>query len=408
MDKKKILLLEGIHSGAEKTLSREGFVVETERKSLSGDALVQRVSGFHGLGIRSKTKLTPEVIKSLHSLEVIGTYCIGTDQVALNDANKLGVPVFNAPYSNTRSVAELVVCEMIALSRKLTDRSNQMHKGRWRKSAQGSNEIRGKTLGIVGYGHIGTQVSILAEALGLKVLFFDIVKKLPLGNAKSCESIEDLFHRSDFVTLHVPDTSLTRGMIGVGEINTMKRGSYLINASRGSVIEISALASAIKSGQIAGAAIDVFPSEPESNEQQFNSDIQELENVILTPHIGGSTEEAQEAIGQEVSESLIRYFRRGATTGAVNFPKVDVGEIQKNPRLLNIHKNVPGVLGAINGIISDLHVNIVAQNLATDPFTGYLTMDIDVSKPNAKQDLDEAAKRITALETSVRTRVLAT
>jgi D-3-phosphoglycerate dehydrogenase len=312
----------------------------------------------------------------------------------------LGVPVFNAPYSNTRSVAELVICEMIALSRRLADRSQQMHKGVWNKSAVGSMEVRGKTLGIVGYGHIGSQLSVLAESMGLQVIFYDIVKKLPLGNARPCESLHECLARADFVSLHVPDTALTQGMMGAKELQAMKKGAYLINASRGLVVDIPALAQALRAKQLSGAALDVFPAEPASNKEAFQSEVQELENVILTPHIGGSTEEAQEAIGQEVSESFRRYFQSGATTGAVNFPVLDVAPPADVPRVLNIHRNVPGVLGAVNNIISEFGGNIVAQHLATDANIGYLIMDVGL------KNMNEVAKKISELKTSLRTRVL--
>jgi D-3-phosphoglycerate dehydrogenase len=396
---KRILLLEGIHPGAKTRLEAAGFTVELEKASFEGAKLAARAKGFHALGIRSKTQVTGEVLKQVAGLEAVGCFCIGTDQVDLETANKIGVPVFNAPYSNTRSVAELVMAEMVALSRRLADRTMQMHKGVWQKSAAGANEIRGKTLGIVGYGHIGSQVSVLAEAFGMQVIYYDVVKKLPLGNARSCESLHDLLHRADFVTLHVPDTTLTQGMIGDRELTTMKKGSYLLNASRGRVVVIPALAAALKSHHVAGAALDVFPTEPASNEDRFISEVQELENVILTPHIGGSTEEAQEAIGQEVAESFVRYFRSAATSGAVNFPRLDVSEPRDNPRIVNIHYNVPGVLGAINGIVSEHNGNIVAQHLATDPHIGYLIMDLGLRDPKALALIDQ---KIAALKTTIR------
>lgn len=418
VDLKKVLLLEGIHPGAKTRLESNGFYVELESASISGDKLIERAKGFHAVGIRSKTQLTAEVISSLTdqkgaNLEVIGCFCIGTDQVDGLTANKKAIPVFNAPYSNTRSVAELVLCEMVALSRRLTDRSQQMHKGVWNKSADGSNELRGKTLGIIGYGHIGSQLSILAEAMGVRVLFYDIIKKLPLGNSFSCDNLKDCLSRSDFVSLHVPDTELTNGMIGARELAAMKKGSYLINASRGNVVRIADLAAALKSKQLAGAAIDVFPSEPASNKEIFKSEIQELENVILTPHIGGSTLEAQEAIGLEVAESFIQYFSTGATTGAVNFPQLDVSAPKTYPRIINIHQNVPGVLGAINGIISSLKGNIVAQHLSTDANIGYLIMDVSIpasgtgGAASGVANLNLATQQIGALTTSLRTRCLA-
>lgn len=400
MTKKKILLVEGIHPKAKTRLESQGFHVDLDPTGFSPSELLARAKGYHAVGVRSKTQVTDEVLNGLVDLEVVGCFCIGTDQVSLKTANKKGIPVFNAPYSNTRSVAELVICEMIALSRRLTDRSQQMHKGVWQKSAEGANEVRGKTLGIIGYGHIGSQLSVLAESMGVQVIFYDIVKKLPLGNARSCESLKDCLSRSDFVSLHVPDTKLTHGMITATELKMMKKGAYLINASRGTVVDIPALAEALRQKHIAGAALDVFPSEPASNKERFVSEIQELENVVLTPHIGGSTAEAQEAIGQEVAESFIKYFSSGATTGAVNFPQLDVHLPQEYPRILNIHANVPGVLGAVNSIISELKGNIVAQHLSTDQNVGYLIMDVGIN------DIVEAEKRIAALKTSIRTRVL--
>ena len=397
---KRILLLEGIHPGAKSRLEAAGFSVETEKGGFEGEKLIERAQGFQAIGIRSKTKLTVEVLNKLPELEVIGCFCIGTDQVALDHANEMGLPVFNAPYSNTRSVAELVMAEMVALSRQLADRTMQMHKGVWRKTAAGANEIRGKILGIVGYGHIGTQVSVLAEAFGLQVIYFDIVKKLPMGNARPCESLHELLARADFVTLHVPDTSLTRGMMGESELRAMKKGAHLLNASRGKVVDIPKLAEMLKSRHIAGAALDVFPAEPASNDQPFVSEVQELENVILTPHVGGSTEEAQEAIGQEVAESFVRFFKSGATTGVVNFPRIDVADPREFPRIVNIHRNVPGVLGAVNGIVSEHGGNIVAQNLATDSKLGYLIMDLGLTDKTA---VNLVVEKIGHLKTSIRT-----
>ena len=397
MVKKKILLLEGIHASAKMRLENLGYHVELEPASLSGEKLIERSKGFHAVGIRSKTQITNDYLKKLPALEVIGCFCIGTDQVNIDSARVQGVPVFNAPYSNTRSVAELVIGEMIALSRRLADRSAQMHKGVWQKSAAGANEVRGKTLGIVGYGHIGSQLSVLAESMGLKVVFYDIIKKLPLGNAHPCDTLLECLSQADFVTLHVPDTTSTQGMMGAKELSKMKTGAYLINASRGTVVDIPALAQALRSKKLAGAAIDVFPKEPASNNEPFHSEIQELDNVILTPHIGGSTEEAQESIGVEVAESFAKYFNSGATTGSVNFPIVDVAVPRDNPRILNIHKNVPGVLGAVNGIISELKGNVVAQHLSTKDEVGYLVMDIGIS------DVSGAIKKISQLDTSIKT-----
>jgi D-3-phosphoglycerate dehydrogenase len=395
--KKKILLLEAIHPGAMEALKAQGYEVELEKSAFQGADLVQRAKGYQALGIRSKTQVTEEVLRGLPGLEVVGAFCIGTDQVDLRAANFAGVPVFNAPYSNTRSVAELIVAEMIALARQLAHRSQQMHRGVWQKSAAGANEVRGKILGIVGYGHIGSQLSVLAESMGMHVLYYDIVKKLPLGNARPCSSLSDLLENSDFVSLHVPDTDLTRNMMGRTQLEQMKKGSYLLNASRGAVVDLQALAEALKSKHLLGAAIDVFPTEPNQNSNDFVSPLQEIENVILTPHIGGSTEEAQAAIGLEVAESFAKFFRWGATAGAVNFPQIEVGEVRQGRRILNVHKNVPGVLGEVNSIISEEGGNIVSQHLTTDPQIGYLIVDVDLplSAP--------VAERISKLKTSIRT-----
>lgn len=394
---KKILLLEGIHPAAHEKLKLNSFLVEGEKSALSEDELIRRAQGFQVLGVRSKTQVTEKVLKALPDLELIGCFCIGTDQVNLSFAREKGIPVFNAPYSNTRSVAELVIAEMIALSRRLADRSRQMHQGVWQKSAVGMNEVRGKTVGIVGYGHIGSQLSVLSESLGMNVIFYDIVKKLPLGNARSTSSLQELMKSADFVSIHVPDTFSTRNMITETELSWMKSGSYLINASRGGVVDISALSEALRSKKLAGAAIDVFPVEPASNDEPFKSELQEIENVILTPHIGGSTSEAQESIGHEVAESFLRYLKYGATTGAVNFPILDVTDPRGVVRVANVHKNVPGVLGSINSIISEFGGNIVAQHLATDPVIGYLITDLEIKEPK------KACEKISKLPTSLRT-----
>ncbi len=396
----RILLLEGIHPLAKDLLEREGYQVRLESHSPPENELIQWLKDCDAVGIRSKTQLTEKVLRQNPHLTVIGAFCIGTDQVAGKQANQLGIPVFNAPYSNTRSVAELVLCEIVALSRQLGDRNTKAHQGGWIKSAEGAHEIRGKTLGIIGYGHIGSQVSVLAEAFGMRVIFYDIVKKLPLGNSHSVE-LGDLLKASDFITLHVPDTAQTRNMITGHELSQMKKGVHLINASRGSVVNIGDLANAIREKHCAGAAIDVFPEEPSSNKDKFTTELQGLPNVILTPHIGGSTEEAQEAIGVEVAMSLTGYLKNGSTRGAVNFPNVDLPVIHKDShRILNVHKNVPGVLGEINGIVSGLGVNIQAQYLSTDSSIGYLVMDMGIG------EADQAVEKISRLETSIKTRVL--
>lgn len=396
----KILLLENIHPVAKTRLEEEGFVVDLLTHAPTEAELSEMAKNYQVLGIRSKTEITAEVLKQNSDLLAIGCFCIGTNQVHLLEANRKGIPVFNAPHSNTRSVAELVIAEMIALSRQLGDRNSLAHQGEWMKTAEGSREVRGKTLGIVGYGHIGSQVSILAESLGMKVLFFDVVKKLPLGNASSVGTLGELLGKSDFITLHVPETLQTKDMIGSKELSQMKKGSYLINASRGSVVVIDDLVSALKSKQLAGCAIDVFPIEPASNKEKFKSPLQNLPNVILTPHVGGSTEEAQYSIGLEVAESFIRYLKNGSTSGAVNFPAVDLPINKGTSRILNVHRNEPGVLGEINGVVSKAGANILAQYLSTDASIGYLVMDVE--KINALPLADE----ITKLARSIRTRVV--
>lgn len=400
MNNLNVLLLENIHPSARTSLEAQGFSVTQLKGALTESELITELKSYQAVGIRSKTQITEAVLEASRHLQAVGAFCIGTNQINLEAANRLGIPVFNAPYSNTRSVAELVISEMIALSRRLGDVNIQAHQGKWVKSASGSYEIRGKTLGIVGYGHIGSQVSVLAENLGLKVLFFDILKKLPMGNAHTVESLKDLLSQSDFVSLHVPETPLTPNMIGSEEISWMKKGSYLINASRGSVVDIESLAQAIKSGHLQGAAVDVFPLEPKNNDEPFKSDLQNLPNVILTPHIGGSTEEAQEAIGREVSHSLIEFTLKGMTLGSVNFPQLEIPPLSEGIRILNIHQNVPGVLGAINSLVSKSGANIRAQYLSTDPSIGYLVMDLEV------KDGFDLGDQIQNLSTSLKTRVL--
>lgn len=396
----QVLLLENIHPCAEEALLKEGFKVHTEKAALSEQQLDKILPKYQVLGIRSKTNLSKNLLTKHNHLQAIGAFCIGTNQIHLAEANRSGIPVFNAPYSNTRSVAELVLAEMIALSRHLGDVNTAAHRGEWLKSAKGAREVRGKTLGIVGYGHIGSQVSVMAEAVGLRVIFYDIVKKLPLGNARAMDSLSALLKESDFVTLHVPETPKTKNMIGASQLKVMRKGSYLLNASRGTVVDISALAAALKSGHLAGAAVDVFPEEPQSNDDKFVSDLQGMRNVLLTPHIGGSTEEAQEAIGREVSTSLIMTLKSGSTLGAVNFPQVSVPTKEDGVRLINVHRNVPGVLSEINGIMAKQKANIKAQYLSTDMNIGYLVMDIEIAKP------DKVFEQVSKLSTSIKTRLV--
>ncbi len=397
----RVLLVENIHPVAKSELEAQGYEVDTLSHAPDEDELIRILPNYTAIGIRSKTEITDRVLKACgQDLVSIGCFCIGTNQVDLVSAKNHGVAVFNAPYSNTRSVAELVIAEMISLSRQLGDRNMKAHRGEWMKSAEGSREVRGKTLGIVGYGHIGAQVSILAEAMGLKVIFFDVIKKLPLGNAYSASSLDELLEKSDFVTLHVPEAPETMNLIGKKELARMKKGSFLINASRGTVVVIDDLVAALKVGHIAGCAVDVFPTEPASNKEKFLSPLQNLSNVILTPHIGGSTEEAQKNIGYEVSESLRRCLSIGSTLGSVNFPNVELPIKSGTNRILNVHRNEPGVLGEINGLISKAGANIEAQFLSTDDKIGYLVMDVN------SQFAQSLALDISKLARSIKTRVV--
>ncbi len=396
----KVLLLENVHPSAHALFQRAGFQIEVVKGALSEDELKKRLADVHVLGIRSKTQVTAHALSDAKRLLTLGCFCIGTNQVDLGAANAHGIPVFNAPFSNTRSVAELMIGEIILLARHLGDRSREVHEGKWRKVAEGSVEVRGKTLGIVGYGHIGSQVGVLAEAMGMRVVFFDIQTKLPMGNNRSVPTLAEVLGQSDFVVLHVPATPQTKWMIGADEIAQMKRGASLINASRGTVVAIDALVAGLKSGQVGGAAIDVYPEEPETNSDAFLSPLRGLPNVLLTPHIGGSTMEAQEAIGREVGTSLIKFVNSGATTGAVNFPQIELAQTQDTHRILNVHKNVPGVLRDINKIVSDKNANIRSQLLSTDPGIGYLIMDLDNDVAN------DVKKAIASLPTNVKTRIL--
>ena len=396
----KILLLENIHKNAHDVFAAHGYGVKALSKAISENDLCDAIHDVHLLGIRSKTQVTAKVLESANRLLSVGCFCIGTNQIDLMAAKRLGVPVFNAPFSNTRSVAELVIAEIIALSRQLADRSSEMHQGQWQKTSTGCFEVRSKVLGIVGYGHIGAQVGVLAEAMGMRVLFYDIAARLPLGNAKRMDSLHELMASVDFVTLHVPETPQTKMMLNTKALQQMKKGSFVLNLSRGTVIDIPALAEAIRAKHLAGAALDVYPLEPESNDQVFISELQKLRNVILTPHIGGATEEAQAAIGIEVADRLIGYIDKGVSAGAVNFPQVDLPSDPGAHRILNIHKNVPGVLKDINKIVGDLHANIRAQVLSTDEAVGYLVMDLEKNVAN------DVRKAIQKLDTNIKTRIL--
>jgi len=379
-NKIKFLLLEGIHPSAVDVLRAAGYSqIESLSGALPEEELKQKIADAHFVGIRSRTQLTADVFARASKLAAVGCFCIGTNQVDLQAARERGIAVFNAPFSNTRSVAELVLAEAILLLRGIPEKSAVAHRGGWLKSAENSYEIRGKTLGIVGYGSIGTQLSVLAEGLGMRVVFFDVVTKLPLGNAQQIASLKDLLAQSDVVSLHVPETQATQWMIGSAEIAAMKAGSVLINASRGTVVEIEPLAQALHQKKLLGAAIDVFPVEPRSNQDMFESPLRGLDNVILTPHVGGSTMEAQSNIGIEVAEKLVKYSDNGTSTSSVNFPEVALPAHPGKHRLLHIHRNVPGVLSEINRVFSDNHINIASQFLQTNEAIGYVVIDIDAA-----------------------------
>ena len=397
----KFLLLEGIHPSAVEVLRSAGYTnIETLPGALEGAALAGKIADVHFLGIRSRTQLTEEVFAHAQKLVAVGCFCIGTNQVDLGAARERGIVVFNAPYSNTRSVAELVLAEAILLLRGVPARNASAHRGGWLKSADNSFEIRGKTLGVVGYGSIGTQLSVLAEALGMHVAFYDVVTKLPLGNARQVGTLDELLATSDIVTLHVPETQATQWMIGAAQIAAMKQGAILINASRGTVVDIDALAEGVKSGKLLGAAVDVFPIEPRSNKDSFESPLRGLDNVILTPHIGGSTIEAQANIGLEVAEKLVKYSDNGTTTSSVNFPEVALPAHPGKHRLLHIHRNVPGVLSEINRIFSENNVNIASQFLQTNEKIGYVVTDIDAASS------DVAQEKLAQVPGTIRSRVL--
>ncbi len=400
-DKIRLVLLEGVHQSAVDTLEADGYRNITRiDHALQGGELSAAIADAHMVGIRSRTQLNAEVIAAAPRLMAVGCFCIGTNQVALDAATKAGIPVFNAPYSNTRSVAELVLAEAILLLRGVPQKTMQMHEGVWQKSARSSYEVRGKTLGVIGYGNIGSQLGVLAESLGMQVVFHDVVKKLNLGNARQAASLEELMSAADVVSLHVPATAATANMIGAAELDHMKATSVLINASRGNVVDLDALAERLRDGRLQGAAIDVFPEEPKSNNEPFISPLRGIENLILTPHVGGSTMEAQENIGVEVAEKLTRYSDNGSTLSAVNFPEVALPEHAGQHRLLHIHDNVPGVLSALNQVLSDSNVNIAGQYLQTNAEIGYVVIDVtaDYSAP--------VLKELKAVPGTIRSRVL--
>ncbi len=377
-EKVNILFLENISDAAVAQFKEEGYVsVKKLTKALPEEELIKEIKDIHLLGIRSKTQITAKVLDAAKKLQAIGCFCIGVNQVDLKSATNHGVVVFNAPYSNTRSVAELVIGASIMLIRRIPDKSQAAHDGIWMKEAKGSFELRGKTIGIVGYGNIGTQVSVLAEALGMKVIFYDVVTKLPLGNAESRKTLKELVSQSDIITLHVPDTPQTRNLVNASLIKQFKKGSILINYARGEVVDLDALAKALEQGALSGAAIDVYPWEPEKNGDAFTTPLQHLPNVILTPHIGGSTEEAQLNIGEDVSEKLFRYLEMGITTGSHTVPSLNLPQQEGTHRILHIHRNVPGVLSEINTALSQHHINILAQYLKTNDEIGYVVLDVD-------------------------------
>ena len=403
LDKSKIkfLLLEGVHPSALDILRKAGYThIETVAGALPEDELKQKMADVHFVGIRSRTQLTAVVFACAPKLVAVGCFCIGTNQVDLNAARERGIAVFNAPYSNTRSVAELVLAEAILLLRGIPEKNAVAHRGGWLKSADNAYEIRGKTLGIVGYGSIGTQLSVLAEGLGMQVAFYDVVSKLPLGNARQVHNLHELLGQSDIVSLHVPELPSTQWMIGAAEISAMKPGGILINAARGTVVEIEPLAQALRDKKLLGAAIDVFPVEPRTNKDEFLSPLRGLDNVILTPHIGGSTIEAQANIGLEVAEKLVKYSDNGTSTSSVNFPEVALPAHPGKHRLLHIHRNVPGVLSEINRILADNHVNISAQYLQTNEAVGYVVIDMDAASS------DVALEKLAQVSGTIRSRVL--
>lgn len=397
----KVLLLEGVHQSAVDNFQNAGYSnIERLTTSLSEEDLIEKIRDVHFIGIRSRTQLNERVLDAAERLVAIGCFCIGTNQVDLPAALKRGIPVFNAPYSNTRSVAELVIAETIMMLRGIPEKNARAHEGGWLKSANNAFEARGKTLGIVGYGSIGAQLSVLAESVGLQVIYYDTITKLGMGNARQVGSLEELMARADVVTLHVPETPSTTWMIGRDELALMKQGSYLINASRGKVVDIEALAEVLESGKLLGAAIDVFPVEPKGNDEEFVSPLRRFDNVILTPHIGGSTVEAQENIGVEVAEKLITYSDNGTTITSVNFPEVALPSHPDKHRLLHIHQNVPGVLSEINRVLGNEGINISAQFLQTNEEVGYVVIDVD------KAYGEQALVALREVPHTLRTRVL--
>ncbi|TVS13638.1 MAG: phosphoglycerate dehydrogenase [Wenzhouxiangella sp.] len=400
-NKIKFLMLEGIHAQGLDEIRRSGYQwIVTEAQAPPPEQLAEMIEDVHFLGIRSRTQLSAELLDRARKLTAIGCFCIGTDQVDLTEARRRGIPVFNAPYANTRSVAELVLAEIILLMRGIPARNAGAHRGQWLKSARGSHEVRGKTLGILGYGHIGSQLGILAEGLGMRVIYFDITAKLPLGNAEPRTSMEQVLEQADVVSIHVPDTARTRNMIDEQALARMQPGAHLINAARGRIVDIPALAAALRDGRLAGAAIDVFPAEPKGGDEVFESELRGMDNVLLTPHIGGSTQEAQQNIALDVAVKLVRYSDNGSTMGAVNFPEVSLPDHASARRIMHIHRNEPGVLQAVNGVISGASINIAAQYLQTLPDVGYVVMDLETD------DAPALVRELDRIPATIRTRFL--
>ena len=392
----KVLLLENVHPAAIELFKKNGFKnVEVIKGAISEKELIKKIADVSVLGIRSKTQITKKVLDHANNLLTIGAFCIGTNQIDMKAATEKGIAVFNSPFSNTRSVAELVIGLCISLLRRIPEKNNAAHKGQWLKESDGCNELRGKTLGIIGYGHIGSQVSVLAESMGMKIIYFDVNNKLALGNAESCKTIDDLLKKSDVITLHIPGNSETKNFITAQKIKKMKKGVHLINLSRGDVLDINAVKNAILEKHIAGIAVDVFPEEPKTNKDKFKSPLQHLPNTILTPHIGGSTIEAQEAIGIDVAEKLITFSKTGSSLGCLTIPEINLPYLKNSFRILHIHENVPGVLSEINGVISRMKVNILGQYLQTNNNIGYVALDIDKkSSPQLMKELQQVNKTI--------------
>ncbi|MBB1312905.1 MULTISPECIES: phosphoglycerate dehydrogenase [Aliivibrio] len=400
-EKIKILLLEGLHPSCVEVFQADGYTnIEYHKGSLSEEELLEAVKDVHFIGLRSRTQLTQEVFDAANKLVAVGCFCIGTNQVNLTAAAKRGIPVFNAPFSNTRSVAELVLGQILLLLRGIPEKNAQAHRGIWKKSADSSFEARGKRLGIIGYGHIGTQLGILAENLGMRVYYYDIENKLSLGNATQIQTMSELLNKCDVITLHVPETVGTKDMMGAEEFARMKPGAIFINAARGTVVKIPDLCAALESGHLGGAAIDVFPVEPKTNADPFESPLQKFDNVILTPHVGGSTQEAQENIGVEVAGKLTKYSDNGSTLSSVNFPEVSLPLHTGTSRLLHIHENRPGILTKINSIFADKGINIAAQYLQTSSEMGYVVIDVEAARS------EEALTKLKDIEGTIRARIL--